>query len=150
MSSRPGTVDPVVDRVDPRAIVDARAPAPSHPSLVARLLLTLLSGYQRWLSPALGPRCRFWPTCSAYAGQAVRERGAGRGSWLAACRLVRCHPFHPGGHDPVPPARCPVATMSALPTSSLSTPALGRRPADEHLSPPVTRSTPRRTGADPC
>ena len=71
----------------------------------ARLLLALVRGYQRWLSPLLPPRCRFAPTCSAYAAQALREHGAARGSWLTLRRLLRCHPFHPGGHDPVPPAR---------------------------------------------
>ena len=71
----------------------------------ARLLLALVHGYQRWLSPLLPPRCRFAPTCSAYAVQALREHGAGRGSWLTVRRMLRCHPFHPGGHDPVPPPR---------------------------------------------
>ena len=73
------------------------------PSPVARLLLAVLAGYRRWISPLLGPRCRFAPSCSAYAAEAVAEHGAARGSWLAARRLVRCHPFHPGGFDPVPP-----------------------------------------------
>ncbi len=80
-------------------------PAPPGPGRVARLLLVLLDGYRRWISPLLGPRCRFAPSCSAYAAQAVREHGAARGSWLAVRRVARCHPFHPGGHDPVPPAR---------------------------------------------
>ena len=74
-------------------------------SVPARLLLVLVRGYQRFLSPLLPPRCRFAPTCSAYAAQALLEHGAGRGSWLAVRRLLRCHPFHPGGHDPVPPPR---------------------------------------------
>jgi putative membrane protein insertion efficiency factor len=77
----------------------------SRPAPVARVLLVLLDGYCRWISPLLGPRCRFAPSCSAYAAQAVREHGAARGSWLAVRRVTRCHPFHPGGHDPVPPAR---------------------------------------------
>ncbi len=75
------------------------------PGPVARVLLALLGGYRRWISPLLGPRCRFAPSCSAYAAQAVAEHGAARGSWLAVRRIARCHPFHPGGHDPVPPAR---------------------------------------------
>lgn len=78
---------------------------PHHHGPVARVLLVLLESYRRWISPLLGPRCRFAPSCSAYAAQAVGEHGAGRGSWLAVRRIARCHPFHPGGHDPVPPGR---------------------------------------------
>ena len=71
-------------------------------SAVAWLLVQLLRGYQRFVSPLLGPRCRFYPSCSAYALEAVRLHGALRGSWLAVRRLSRCHPFHRGGLDPVP------------------------------------------------
>lgn len=71
--------------------------------LIDRLLIALLRGYKRWLSPLLGPRCRFVPTCSEYAMQAIALHGALRGSWMAARRLGRCHPLHPGGFDPVPP-----------------------------------------------
>ena len=74
----------------------ARALAPS------RLLAALIRAYQRFLSPALPPSCRFHPSCSQYALEAVTRYGALRGSWLAARRLARCHPFHPGGFDPVP------------------------------------------------
>ena len=77
----------------------------ARPGPVARVLLALLALYRRGVSPLLGPRCRFLPSCSAYAVEAVEVHGAARGSWLAVRRLVRCHPFHPGGHDPVPPAR---------------------------------------------
>lgn len=73
--------------------------------LPARLLIGLISVYRRFVSPVLGPRCRFYPSCSAYALEAIRVHGAGRGSWLAVRRLSRCHPFHPGGLDPVPPPR---------------------------------------------
>lgn len=66
------------------------------------LLVALLTGYRRFISPLLGPRCRFYPSCSAYALEAVQVHGAVRGSWLAVRRLSRCHPFHPGGLDPVP------------------------------------------------
>jgi putative membrane protein insertion efficiency factor len=69
---------------------------------VSRVLLALVRGYQRFLSPMLPPRCRFLPTCSQYAAEAVERHGAARGSWLALRRVARCHPFHPGGHDPVP------------------------------------------------
>lgn len=67
-----------------------------------RLLLLLLRTYQYALSPFLGPSCRFYPTCSNYAIEAVREHGAARGSLLAVKRLCKCHPWHPGGIDPVP------------------------------------------------
>jgi uncharacterized protein len=72
------------------------------PTPVARLLIIPIVGYQRFISPLLGPRCRFAPSCSAYALEALRRHGAARGLWLAACRLARCHPFNPGGYDPVP------------------------------------------------
>ena len=68
----------------------------------ALVLVSLIRGYQRFISPALPPTCRFYPSCSQYALEAVRRYGALRGSWLAARRLSRCHPFHPGGVDPVP------------------------------------------------
>lgn len=61
--------------------------------------------YQRFLSPLLPPMCRFHPTCSQYAVEALQVHGLGRGSALAAWRLLRCHPFNPGGFDPVPPRR---------------------------------------------
>ena len=78
--------------------------AEARPSAVAWLLIALISLYRRFVSPLLGPRCRFYPSCSAYGLEAVREHGALRGSWLAVRRIGRCHPFHPGGFDPVPPA----------------------------------------------
>ena len=67
------------------------------------LLVWLLRGYQLLLSPMLGPRCRFYPSCSNYAIEALRVHGAARGSWLAARRVGRCHPWNAGGFDPVPP-----------------------------------------------
>jgi len=71
--------------------------------LLARRLLALpIRGYQRFISPALPPSCRYSPTCSQYALEAITKYGAIKGSWLAMRRLVRCHPFHPGGFDPVP------------------------------------------------
>ncbi|TBR12124.1 MAG: membrane protein insertion efficiency factor YidD [Lysobacter sp.] len=71
--------------------------------VIDRTLISLLRGYKRWVSPLLGPRCRFHPTCSVYAMEAIASHGAARGSGLALRRLLRCHPFHPGGLDPVPP-----------------------------------------------
>jgi putative membrane protein insertion efficiency factor len=73
------------------------------PSPVARVLIGAVRVYQRWISPALPPTCRFYPSCSAYALEAVQVHGAARGTWLAVRRLLRCHPWHPGGVDPVPP-----------------------------------------------
>ncbi|MGQ0697133.1 MAG: membrane protein insertion efficiency factor YidD [Panacagrimonas sp.] len=69
---------------------------------MARLLIFLIRCYQRLLSPLLGNRCRFYPSCSCYAAEALQKHGAIRGSWLAARRLTRCHPLNPGGEDPVP------------------------------------------------
>jgi putative membrane protein insertion efficiency factor len=80
-------------------------------SVAARALVAVVTGYRRFVSPLLGQRCRFAPTCSAYALQALTEHGALRGGWLAIRRIARCHPFHPGGHDPVPPGRSSSATM---------------------------------------
>lgn len=79
-------------------------------SLPQRLLLAPLEFYRRYLSP-LKPRptCRFHPTCSAYAVEAITRHGALKGSYLALRRLLKCHPFHPGGYDPVPPPRNPTS-----------------------------------------
>ena len=63
---------------------------------------TLLRLYRRWISPQLAPRCRFYPSCSAYALEALERHGSVAGARLAAWRVLRCHPFHPGGFDPVP------------------------------------------------
>jgi uncharacterized protein len=71
-------------------------------SLPGRLLALPIRGYQRFVSPVLPPACRFTPTCSQYAIEAIQRHGAMRGGWLALKRLARCHPWHPGGHDPVP------------------------------------------------
>ena len=62
----------------------------------------IIEVYRRGISPWLGPRCRFVPTCSVYAQQAVGRYGVLRGGWMAVRRLARCHPWHPGGFDPVP------------------------------------------------
>jgi putative membrane protein insertion efficiency factor len=67
-----------------------------------RILASVIRGYQLVISPALPPSCRFTPSCSQYALEAVTRYGALKGTWLAARRLFRCHPFHPGGFDPVP------------------------------------------------
>jgi putative membrane protein insertion efficiency factor len=67
-----------------------------------RLLIMLIRGYQYLISPLLGNHCRFHPSCSSYAIEALQVHGAMRGAWLALRRLGRCHPWHPGGYDPVP------------------------------------------------
>ena len=66
------------------------------------LMLVLLRGYKRWISPSLPPACRYQPTCSAYALEALQKHGAIKGSWLAAKRIGRCHPWGADGYDPVP------------------------------------------------
>jgi len=68
-----------------------------------RLLVLLLRAYQLLLSPMLGQRCRFYPSCSHYAIEAIQTHGAARGGWLTLRRLGKCHPWHAGGVDPVPP-----------------------------------------------
>ena len=68
-----------------------------------RLLLGLIAGYRYFLSPLLGPSCRFYPTCSSYAAEAIETHGSLRGAWLSLKRIAKCHPWHPGGVDPVPP-----------------------------------------------
>ena len=67
-----------------------------------RLAVLLIRGYQRFISPAFPPSCRFTPTCSAYALTSVERYGLIKGGWLAAKRIGRCHPWNPGGYDPVP------------------------------------------------
>jgi len=123
-------VGAVVDRIRRR-----RA---DQPSTVARLLLLLVHGYRRFVSPLLPPSCRFTPSCSAYAVEALSRHGARRGSWLAARRLLRCGPWHPGGHDPVPP-------LVARNNADCLPPA---RPAGTAAPAASVPSSP--TGATPC
>jgi uncharacterized protein len=84
----------------PEAVGPADRPGP-----VAWVLVFVVNIYRRWISPLLPPSCRFTPSCSAYAVEALTVHGALRGSWLAFRRLLRCGPWHPGGWDPVPPRR---------------------------------------------
>lgn len=67
--------------------------------------MAMIRLYQLTLSPLLGPRCRFYPSCSCYAHAALEQHGVLRGGWLALKRVLRCHPFHAGGYDPVPAKR---------------------------------------------
>jgi uncharacterized protein len=71
-----------------------------------KIIQGLIRLYQWTLSPLLGPRCRFYPSCSQYVFEAVEVHGVLRGLWLGARRLARCHPLHPGGFDPVPGHQC--------------------------------------------
>ena len=66
------------------------------------ILLALIRGYQYALRPLLGANCRYAPSCSDYAGEAIVKHGTLKGTWLAARRILRCHPYHAGGYDPVP------------------------------------------------
>jgi hypothetical protein len=77
---------------------------------VKTLVLILLRGYKKFLSPLLPPACRFQPTCSVYMTEAVQRFGAVRGVWMGLKRLAKCHPLHPGGTDPVPEFPSPEAT----------------------------------------
>lgn len=85
--------------------------------MMRRLLMALVRGYRLLLSPSLGSACRFEPTCSAYALQALERHGAGWGSYLTVARLVRCHPWCAGGHDPVP-EQAPRLFTRLIPPSS--------------------------------
>ncbi len=105
-------------------------------SPVRRAVLAAIGFYSRAISPALPPRCRFYPTCSAYAAEAIELHGAGRGTWLALRRLLRCGPWHPGGVDVVPRPRSagPDASPSTLGASAAdraTPPAPGRTPTEE-------------------
>lgn len=70
-------------------------------NLVQLVLIALIRFYRRVVSPLFPPRCRFYPSCSEYAEEAVRRYGVLRGGWMALVRLSKCHPLHPGGYDPV-------------------------------------------------
>lgn len=85
----------------------------SQATPVARALLLPVRFYRKFVSPALPPTCRFHPSCSAYAVEALTVHGALRGSWLTLRRLGRCGPWHPGGLDPVPPRRDAVPDLPA-------------------------------------
>jgi uncharacterized protein len=117
-------------------IADVDLRGASSPSFAARLLVVPIVGYRRLISPFLGQRCRFYPSCSAYAVTAIETHGVVRGLWLAVRRIARCHPWNPGGVDHVLPAHVPhghvsrersapstdiLATTAASPSSSVMT-----------------------------
>jgi putative membrane protein insertion efficiency factor len=70
-----------------------------------KLAITFIKGYQRFISPILGSNCRFHPTCSCYANEAIERFGVLKGGWLAGKRILKCHPLNEGGDDPVPPIK---------------------------------------------
>lgn len=84
------------------AVAAGRGEVAPAPSFTVRLLLAALRVYQGFLSPLLPSACKFYPSCSRYAYEAIEVHGARRGAWLAARRVLRCRPFSPGGVDPVP------------------------------------------------
>ncbi|MBP3729965.1 MAG: membrane protein insertion efficiency factor YidD [Mailhella sp.] len=90
-------------------------------SAAQQLLIVPIRFYRRFISPLHAPCCRFYPTCSAYAIEAIQKHGPARGSWLAARRILRCHPGNPGGFDPVPE-----------PFSNVHTSAQGAESQDYH------------------
>jgi hypothetical protein len=136
-------------------VTTASPEPPRRRGPVARALLASIGFYSRAISPALPPRCRFAPTCSAYAAEAVAVHGAARGSWLALRRLLKCAPWHPGGYDPVPapsaattPGPVPPGTGGDARTSMTAAPLPGAaadgpcRPAPE--TPPADRRPPQQ------
>ncbi|MBR2515436.1 MAG: membrane protein insertion efficiency factor YidD [Halomonas sp.] len=74
-------------------------------TLMGGVMVGLVKVYQYTISPLLGPRCRFWPSCSSYTIEAIQVHGPFKGAWMAAKRIVKCHPGNPGGMDPVPGGR---------------------------------------------
>jgi putative membrane protein insertion efficiency factor len=108
--------------------------------MIGRALLEIVRFYSRAISPALPPRCRFYPSCSAYAAEAIERHGAGRGSWLTLRRIVKCAPWHPGGVDLVPGADRPGtdghdhSSSSAVPSTQVDR---NRRPSP--AAPPASR-----------
>ena len=118
-------------------------------SPVGRALLAAIGFYSRAISPALPPRCRFYPTCSAYAAEAVERHGAWRGTGLALRRLIKCAPWHPGGFDPVPGVALPSpgtgegGHSSSIPAPSAASP--GDRSDPPHRATPTD---PRRANEE--
>ena len=104
--------------------------------MIGRLLLRAVAFYSRAISPALPARCRFYPTCSAYAAEAITRHGAARGTWLALRRLVKCAPWHPGGVDLVP-------DLHASPSAGGTGVAGHSSSSTEHPARPASRPAPQ-------
>ncbi|WP_131736514.1 membrane protein insertion efficiency factor YidD [Actinomadura roseirufa] len=122
MTSRPGDLFP--------AQHTAGTPGP-----VAAVLILLVRAYRRFLSPLLGQQCRFRPTCSAYGLEALHVHGALRGTWLTARRIGRCHPFHSGGYDPVPPKKTSGTSFPEGPSPQDQAPAASSNSGREESGP---------------
>jgi len=89
-----------------------------------RVLIGIIRAYQLVLSPLMGRQCRFEPTCSCYAIEAIKRHGSVRGGWLGVKRICRCHPFSPGGYDPVPEAYAQAGSATAEKTKSTIPPSV--------------------------
>ena len=117
--------------------------SPARRRPVRRVLLGVIGFYSRAVSPALPPRCRFYPTCSAYAAEAIARHGAARGSWLALRRLAKCAPWHPGGVDLVPPARQGTPEPDRA-SSTAATDDPGADPRPTPTAPPAACRSPQQ------
>lgn len=106
--------------------VVAGASKRSQMTFTQSLLRSVISAYRRVVSPLLPPACRFYPTCSSYAAEAVEQHGAAKGVLLTIKRLSRCHPFHPGGFDPVPGSDRGTSNDAAAPLAGLPDDTAGR------------------------
>lgn len=120
-------------------------PPAATPSLLARALLALVRLYQVGLSPLLGPRCRFEPTCSQYMAEALRIHGVWRGGLLGLWRLLRCHPLAKSGYDPVPETGAPQGAAEARPPASSSS----KNPLRSNILTDDTSNGVRLHGGDP-
>lgn len=98
--------------------------------LLGWLLILIMRFYQLFISPLLGPRCRFYPTCSSYSIEAIREHGPICGSWLAFKRIIRCHPANPGGVDFVPKCGCKASSSTQDESSAPSKQTESSKPPD--------------------
>ena len=116
--------------------------------MIRRGLLAVVRFYSRAISPALPPRCRFYPTCSAYAAEAIERHGAAKGSWLALRRLLKCAPWHPGGVDLVPGAGPGTPEGGPSSGSAASGTAVPSPGAPAHRTHPATPPDPRRANEE--
>jgi uncharacterized protein len=116
---------------------------------LTRALLAAVRFYQRAISPALPPRCRFYPSCSAYALEAIERHGAARGAWLALRRIVKCAPWHPGGVDLVPEARVDHRRHGSGTGADRRSSSMPTSPASGVPLPPSLADLPALHGASP-